>query len=217
MQADILSYAQITAALVSKKYIPITEYSLRPYTIAHILNDIIINKRKTIIEFGSGSSTVFIASLIEKNNLNAKLYSVDHDKNWLDLLRKNYLSDNDSVHFIHAALTKTKNGILPEQNWYDEQIIYNIFNDIEKADLIIIDGPPGDVNDYARYPAVNFINNFLKEEGAIIVDDISRDFEKRIVNDLVELHGYKENRSLWHSMLTKRFGFCTNPLGRVMY
>lgn len=40
------------------KYIPFTDYALSPYSIAHILNDLAINSRKNIVEFGSGTSSI---------------------------------------------------------------------------------------------------------------------------------------------------------------
>lgn len=216
MNADILAYAQLSK-LLGDQYIPITEYSLRPYTIAHILNDIIINKRKIIVEFGSGISTIFINHLNKKYNLDIKLFSIDHDQSWQHTLRKLYLNKNDdSVDLIHAPLGPTKNGVKDEQLWYEEQIVNQKLANI-KADLIIIDGPPGgEQNEYARYPAIEIVKNNLNIEGIVLVDDISRVQEKKIVSDLERL-GFNANWSLRHCMLSKSVGFNTNPFGKALY
>jgi hypothetical protein len=194
-----------------------TEYSLRPYTIAHILNDILINKRKIIVEFGSGVSTILIQSINKTYNLDLQLFSFDHDNNWQNTLHDLYLNKNDdSVDLIHAPLAKTMNGVKDEQLWYDEGIVNEKLSNI-KADLIIIDGPPGGYqNEYARYPAIEIVKKYLNIEGMVLVDDISRAHEKRIVEDLESL-GFEANWSLRHCMLSKSFGFNTNPFGKALY
>lgn len=216
MNADILAYAQLSK-LLGDKYIPITEYSLRPYTIAHILNDILINKRKIIVEFGSGISTIFIHYLNKKYNLGIRLLSFDHDQSWQKTLHGLYLNKNDdSVELIHAPLGKTKNGVKNEQLWYEEQIVNQKLANII-ADLIIIDGPPGgEQNEYARYPAIEIVKRYLNIDGMVVVDDISRVHEKKIVTDLESLD-FKANWSLRHCMLSKNTGFNTNPFGKALY
>ncbi len=64
-------------------FIPFTHWSMPPILILHILNDIIINSRKNIVEFGSGASTLYIARLIRAQKLECKLIAVESDKGWL--------------------------------------------------------------------------------------------------------------------------------------
>ena len=215
MNADNLAMLQIEGLSDDIGYIPFTEYSLSPYTIAHILNDIIINDRKTIVEFGSGTSSIYISKLIKSNNLDAYLYSIDHDKNWQELLNVRYLNDSKQVVFVHAPLVETKNGVLESQKWYDEIILKEVIQSNKKVDLIIVDGPPGDVSDFARYPAINFIINNLSDTGAVLIDDTHREYEIRIVKDLVKKYGFISNKSMRHNMLTRGVGFNTNPIGRI--
>lgn len=142
------------------------------------------------------------------------LSSIDHDKEWQSSLQNQMRHPTENVEFINAPLTPTNNGVLKVQHWYDEERLREMITQKGKADLVIIDGPPGDINDYARYPAVNFVAHNLTNDGLVIVDDTDRDFEQRIVKDLVKDHGFIENPSFRHVALSKIAGFNTNPIGR---
>src|SRR5690242_11048593 len=59
------------------RYDTLTTFSMMPSTVVHILNDMVINDRKMIIEFGSGNSTIFIARLIHLLGSGIQFYSID--------------------------------------------------------------------------------------------------------------------------------------------
>ena len=70
-----------------------------------MLNDIVTNDRKSIVEFGSGMSTIMIGRLIKNNGLDSRLVTVEHDKGWVDvlagILRKESIHDViDNRHFL---------------------------------------------------------------------------------------------------------------------
>jgi len=105
---DIHAYLLIQDLVRFPEYFEITNSSLRFHTLAVILNDIIINKRHQIIEFGSGISTLAIANLIKKNNLECSFFSVEDNEEWFQYL-KSFLSRNDLqkyVNIIYAPLKK---------------------------------------------------------------------------------------------------------------
>jgi hypothetical protein len=84
---DLTAYLLIQDLLKFPEYFPTTSSSLRFHTLATILNDIIINKRESIIEFGAGISTLAIANLFKKNSLNYSLVSVEDDLNWFNYMK----------------------------------------------------------------------------------------------------------------------------------
>ena len=213
MNADILAMTQLNG-LLNGEFLPITEYSLRPYTLVHILNDILINNRRTIVEFGSGISTIAISYLIKQKGLNVKLISFDHDSKWQEVITSQYLKDNSSeIQMVHAPLSITTNGINKGQRWYDEGVVNKTLKN-HKLDMIIIDGPPGETNEFARYPAIGAVKKYLNEDGIVVVDDIHRPDERRLVEDLIS-EGFFPNWSFRHCMLSKQQGFNTNPIGKV--
>ncbi|MFI1745061.1 hypothetical protein [Thalassobellus sediminis] len=104
---DILSFNSLGTLIYNYPYIPFTRGSLRPFCLNHIINDIIINDRKQIIEFGSGIAKILIGRLIKKNNLDATLTSIEHDLEWFKLLYKILSKENlNNVMRICYALIK---------------------------------------------------------------------------------------------------------------
>lgn len=164
-------------------YLPFTGSSLRPFCLAHMINDIVINSRKNIIEFGSGISTVMIGRLIKRNNLNATLLSIEHDEGWvnvLNLILRNEQLD-DVIQVKHSPLN-TCELALDNNEWYDVQTLKD-HTKRKKFDMVIIDGPPAweASKGTARYPAVDFISNKLSKNFSIYLDDAIRRGEQEII------------------------------------
>ena len=61
--------------------------------------------------------------------------------------------------------------------WYK---LDNLPNEIE-ADLLVIDGPPQNTAELARYPALPLLHKHLNKNSFIILDDAHRDGEIEIV------------------------------------
>lgn len=181
---------------LSNSYIPWTSSSIRPSAIVKILNDILINKRKYIIEFGSGISTLYIAKLLKNNG--GYLYSVEHDKNWIlvvkDILKKEGVED--VVVFAHAPMGKSTYS-LNDLEWYDKKSL-DVLSTSKKFDLILIDGPMAYTEKLmlSRYPAVPFLmeKDKISKNSTIILDDINRSGEEAIVKKWEQEYGFKFTR-----------------------
>jgi len=190
---DTYALSLLQPLLIGYDIIPFTGASLRPFCLIHILNDILINDRRTIIEFGSGISTVIIGRLIKKNKLTATLLSIEHDEKWaqrLDSLLKNE-DLNDSVKVIYAPLTDCHLAI-DNNKWYDMEALTKQTEN-KKFDLVIIDGPPAweAINVKARYPALPFMTNKLAPLFSIYLDDVNRLGEQSILNLWEQKYSYK--------------------------
>jgi hypothetical protein len=105
IKREILA-AQYLAPL-SGPYLPWSRAALAPSAIATILNDIIINNRQVIVEFGGGISTIYIARLLAKHN-SGKLITVEHDLDWLKILQDMLDAEkiSERVSLVHAPLTE---------------------------------------------------------------------------------------------------------------
>jgi len=198
---DIYGLTMLQTLLIGYPYLPFTGSSLRPYCIAQIINDILVNDRLNIIEFGSGLSTILIARLIKKNNLKGKLLSIDHNKAWFVTLSNLLESEGltDIVDVCYAPLDECELGI--ESNyWYDLRILRRRVEN-NKFDLVIIDGPPAwEANKLkARYPALSFISENLTDRFSIYLDDANRPGEKAIIE-------------LWEKEYGIKFGISANSL-----
>jgi predicted O-methyltransferase YrrM len=180
---DVYSIGLLQPLLNGYPYLPFTGASLRPFCMVHILNDIVVNGRKNIIEFGSGLSTILMGRLIKKNNLSATVFSVEHNKEWVNVLDGILVSEGLSE-IIDIALAPLKEWELfhSKYYWYDSELLADRINS-KKFDMVIIDGPPawerGKEN--ARFPAVTFIKDKLKADHSIYLDDANRPGEKHIL------------------------------------
>lgn len=180
---DIYSMSILQPLLKDLPYLPFNGGALRPMCIAYILNEIIINQRRSILEFGSGLSTILIARLIKRNNLNVKIVTVEHNKEWATIIEE-YLKNEDLlqyVNIIHANLTEIETP-LGKVNWYDyNTVLKGVEN--KKFDLISIDGPPanGKKIRYSRFPALIKMNDFFEEDFCLILDDANRKGEQKII------------------------------------
>jgi hypothetical protein len=182
---DMHAYLLIQELIKFPEYFATTTSSLRFHTLAVILNDIIINKRQQIIEFGSGISTLAIANLIKKNNLKCSFISVEDNEEWFQYMNS-FLSRNDLqkyVNIIYAPLKK--NNLALENNlWYSEHALNEHISSDFKFNLVIIDGPAAwkPKIRFSRYPAVPYLINNLSEEFSIYLDDTNRKGEKEIMS-----------------------------------
>src|SRR5574337_237471 len=166
-------------------FLPMTGGSLRPFCLVHLLNDLLINQRKSIIEFGSGISTILIGRLIQRQRLRTQVISIEHEKKWTAELRKVIKKEqlDKFVTVINAPLVKCK--LHPDNNyWYDLNVLDNHIEKRKKFDMVIIDGPPAwqQGKELARYPALPYLKNKLSERVAIYLDDANRNGEQTILH-----------------------------------
>ena len=187
-QQDIQSMNMLSSLLPDNTYIPITSYSLSPTVIVHILNEIILLKKKIIVEFGSGLSTLFIAKLISNNNLDATLFSIDHDENWQNTLRKSLDLHGviGNVNLIYAGIEQVSTSFTGNQClWYSKSILMDALP--EEIDLVIVDGPSYSTGEYSRYCAVPFLKDRLSDNYSIFIDDVFRKGENEILRKWKEI------------------------------
>lgn len=166
-------------------FMPITSWSLSPAQVHHICNDIVINKRKNIIEFGAGYSTICFAQLLKINKIEAVFFSVEDNLDWINDL-KNILKSlelTEYVNFIHAPLKNIDKEYLykNQEKWYDANAISEATENLKNIDLLIVDGPFGGSTPFARHSAFPFFKNRLSENFAIFLDDTNRNGEKEIL------------------------------------
>lgn len=175
---------QLQTLLGELPYLPFTKSSLNYSSLVTLLNDIIVNNRRVILEFGSGLSTILILKLFEKNKIKgAKLISIENDEKWIDVLKSLIESNEFSEHIdiVHAPLLPNKQAI-KSNLWYDEKAINESIRGL-KIDTVIVDGPAAWYQEVAlsRYPALPFIYDFLNESFSVFLDDTNRKGEKEIL------------------------------------
>lgn len=211
---DIYSLNIIQSLLTNSPYLPLNGGALRPYGLAYILNEIIINQRKNILEFGSGLSTILMARLIKKNNLSTRIISFEHNANWASILN-GYLENENLESYVKVinANLKDIDTVLGIVKWYDSELFFKSINTI-KFDLIIIDGPPANSMDiqYSRLPAFLNLDKNLAENYCIILDDMHREGEKKVAEVYIDLNPNLQLQILSESLGVFRNGNLFNPI-----
>jgi len=181
---DIKSLVQLNQ--LHSGYLPWSGASIRPTALVFLLNDIIINDRKTIAECGTGLSTIYIASLFKQLEIKGnQIYSVDHDAAWIKImereLKKNKL--DEYVHLIHAPLCRSDITYKNNLEWYDTSLLDRNIPE-NNIDLLFVDGPPAKEKgqEWSRYPALPYFYDRLSHNFSVIVDDADRKEEALIIN-----------------------------------
>lgn len=178
--SDVYSLNLLQPLLNGYPVLPFTASSLRPFCLVTILNEIMANRRTSIIEIGSGISTIIMARLIKINELNATVTSVEHNENWskmlVRLLNKEQL--DPFVKVIYAPLAECDLA-LESNKWYDREILSSEISG-KSFDLVLVDGPPAfnPADEKSRYPALPFLFDHLSENCSIYLDDADRKGEK---------------------------------------
>ena len=150
-------------------------WSLSPTTLANLTNFIHTHKISTVVECGSGASTLSLAQLKAAGTLD-QYVSLEHDLYWYHHTRTLLQTHSLQLDYLHHCPLVPRTFSHCNVQWYDTSELAPF-----PADLILIDGPPGDRRPLARYPALHLLQPFLQPGTWILLDDYHRPDEQDIV------------------------------------
>jgi predicted O-methyltransferase YrrM len=157
---------------------PFDNWTMSPLMVSTLLKLLQNTKPNIVFELGSGISTILIAQKLKEIG-NGKIISLENGHEYAeitqDFVNQNYLSDYAQV--IHSKLITYPTTIGPK-DWYN---IDNLDQNT-KIDLLIVDGPPGNIQKDSRYPAIELLMDKLCDKCLIYIDDYNREDEKNLVN-----------------------------------
>lgn len=159
---------------------------------------------KTIVELGSGTSTLIIAkTLLKLGENDIKHFSVDHEVRYLEITRK--LAElnglDDRIAFCHCPLVYYD---AYDKLWYEG--IRDRLGD-QEIDLLIVDGPPGPLQPKSRAPALPELLELLSDRCTVVLDDAGRGEEQDIAKKWSELSEFElEFQMEGHGMAILRRG-----------
>jgi len=117
----------------------------------------VLPKGSTILEFGSGEGTAYLAK-------DYTMYSVEQD--WVGKYNSTYI--NAPIRgYSDTFPTPVIDG--PQKGWYDSNIVLDAIKNI-KYDLILIDGPNGEIG---RGGFINILDD-IDTDVMLIFDDVHR-------------------------------------------
>ncbi|WP_445258568.1 class I SAM-dependent methyltransferase [Nocardioides aurantiacus] len=135
-------------------------------------------ERETILECGSGASTVWAAAAFRKRG-HGHVYSIDHDPEFAEVTRRNLRTHGlqDWATVIDAPLTQVDVPGRDPMPWYD---VAGLPADLPGVDLLFVDGPPRPTGPQARYPAFPVLRHLLAPGALVVLDDTNRRDERDI-------------------------------------
>ena len=192
--------AAVELARFGLPFFPATRFALAPSALLSVLNDVLINNRRIILELGSGYSSVYLAMALK--NSSGRIITVDSNEAWLDqvMARATAAGVADRICPVLAPLTPIagRDGA----QWYDVKSIKKAL-DGDRVGLLLGDGPVAlsKALKYARAPAVPMLKDVLNDRYAIFLDDIHRLSHAKIASD------WSDELSLRFSLVHARGGF----------
>lgn len=155
-------------------------WAVSPDCCVELVREILENDYRTIVECGSGISTIVIARTLSRVG-GGHVYSLESSEHYAEetrrMLRLHRLEDYSTV--ITAPLGETRVG--SEQfEWYEVAGLEGLPDSI---DLLFIDGPPGPpacLPD-TRFPAFPLLQDRLARQSTVVLDDFVREGEKGVV------------------------------------
>ncbi len=128
---------------------------------------------KVIVECGSGVSTVVLARCMEINQA-GHVYSLEHLPEYAEQTRqeleRHSLQDWASILTAPLRPYEIKGETYA---WYSTEELPSM-----AFDMLVVDGPPGDIGNLARYPAGPVLFGRLNDTAAVFLDDSNREQEK---------------------------------------
>ena len=151
---------------------PFRNWAVSPDISLILISEILSVRPKTIVDFGSGISTLlarYSLDLIDDTeNLERRIYSFDHEEKFVKATQNEISLHNFSwdPKIIYAPLSTIKINDFNFEFYETTEL-----DSIEVVDLIFIDGPHGKNGILDRFPALSLTFNKLSQNGVIVIDD----------------------------------------------
>ncbi len=175
---EIAALLQYTDRVGARALLPAPSGSaMDPRALAHLVDIVNQYPPRTVLELGSGTSTVWLGYLLE-NLKGSRLVSIDHLAEHGALtevaLERHGLTDQVDLRIAPLVVQPPEVSDTP---WYDAKV----FDDVGDIDLLIVDGPPESTGPYARMAAMRVLAPRLSETAVILLDDSDREDEREVV------------------------------------
>jgi len=160
----------------------IHDWSVAPCFLKTIMEIALQKKPAFVLETGSGVSSIIMGYCLRKLGT-GKIVTLEHDAAYYTQNKKliSFHGLDEIITIVHAPLkTIIINGL--EWLWYD----IGCFSIDSPIDMLIVDGPPGNIWGKSRYPVLPLFHKSLSKSAVIIMDDGNREDEKSIAETWVK-------------------------------
>lgn len=169
--------SNILHTLRPERPLPYTrKWAASPDLLRHVMNVVLDERPSLVVEASSGTSTVLIAYLLKRAGV-GKVIALEHDAAYAEQTRKHLRAHGLEAwaEVVHAPLVEHQlEG--RSWKWYDLRGV-----SLPGAiDLVVIDGPPENIQPQARYPAVPLLQQWFGKRTIVVLDDGGRPDETAI-------------------------------------
>ncbi len=164
---------------------PMRGWAVSPDFACDLVREILLRNPKNVLELGSGVSTLVTGYALESIG-GGRVVSLDHHAEWCALTAERIVEHGlgGVAEVIHAPLTDVAIGN-KVYRWYD---ISRLSRE-NKFDLLVVDGPPGQLFPMARYPALPMLVDLLAPGAVVMLHDSDRPDETVIVQRWQQEYG----------------------------
>lgn len=156
---------------------PPTGWAADSDLLAELSRLVALSKPSTVVELGSGLSTIVVAATL-RNNGAGRLISIDHDPGYAHATYQNLELTRLQAHVEITVAPLIKQFFSREKaDWYD----FSKASLPEKIDLVFVDGPPAMLDKGIRLPALDYFWPRLADGGNIVFDDTDRPSEQAFI------------------------------------
>jgi predicted O-methyltransferase YrrM len=152
--------------------------AMREAGLARVCAEVRARTRPVVVECGSGFSTLALARLLQERG--GSLLSLEHDPLWATRVRRNLEAAGlDGTAQVALASLEPHPLGRDELHWYALPAMP------ARIDVLLVDGPPAfePEIELARYPALPALIDHLAPDAVVVLDDIDRGGEQRILVD----------------------------------
>ena len=165
--------------LVAQAQLTWSPGAMTPAGLAAVCAEVAGGRRTRVVECGSGFSTLVLARLLRARA--GRLVSLEHDRAWATRVQSD-LAAAGLAEIARVALAPLEphplalNGL----HWYAQRTLPSL---PPRIDLLLVDGPPAFEShiELSRYPALPALAERLVPDATVILDDIDRPGELRIL------------------------------------
>ncbi len=172
--ADLHAWHVLRPLLDGRPYLPFSSGAMRTSGLVHLCNLIVHRAPAQVAECGAGVSTIVLARLLAEFGTGC-LTALEHDPGWAERVA-DLLAREELTGVARVVLAPLEGG------WYAADGVAQL---PEAIDLLIVDGPPADRPELAeaRRPALMSLEPRLAAGARVVLDDIGRAGEQRVLAD----------------------------------
>ncbi|MER6420276.1 class I SAM-dependent methyltransferase [Streptomyces sp. NPDC001137] len=175
---DGQALAQLEQALEPSAPIPPGDnWAAAPDLLLYLVEQIRARRPALVVELGSGTSTLWLATALRTFGIPGRVVSLEHDPGYHEQTTQG-LDRLDLGDFAEVRLAPLERFTIQGEtwSWYAEAA----WRDLKGCGLLFVDGPPGWSAPLARYPAVPLLAGALTPGAAVLLDDHDRADEQAI-------------------------------------